>query len=231
MPTPNRAAPWALIVMASMTVWASGCRSPVGTTAASAMHKIQSSDDPNLRYLAFVRLGEVNVYDDDAQKADATRVLKTALASGKEPSASRAALCRSLGALGRPEARTVLRKSVEDSEPLVRAEALRALGKVGIEDDPAMLAQHMVADTSLECRIAAIEGLGMMKSLAPRYLATLTQGMENQEPAIRLASYDSLRKLTGKDLGVAPAPWKKHAEEALAKVEGNANGEAKTTKR
>jgi hypothetical protein len=83
----------------------------------------------------------------------------------------------------------------------------------------------MVADTSLECRIAAIEGLGMMKSLPPRFLASLTQGMENQEPAIRLASYQSLRQLTGKDLGVAPAPWKKLAEDTLAR------GEAGTAKR
>lgn len=220
MPTPNRAAFWVLIVTGLAAVGASGCMGPVGTTAASAMNKIRSSDDPNLRYLAFVRLGELSIYDDDAQKVDATRVLKAALASGDEPSASRAALCRSLGALGRPEARSVLLKSVEDSEPLVRAEALRALGKVGSEDDPTVLAQHMVADTSLECRIAAIEGLGMMQPLDPRYLMSLTRGMENQEPAIRLASYDSLRKLTGKDLGVAPAPWKKFAEEALAKANG-----------
>ena len=71
----------------------------------------------------------------------------------------------------------------------------------------------MATDSELDCRIAAIEGLAEMKVTDPRLDLMLVDGMEHTEPAIRMASLKTLRAVSGQDLGVDAAAWKKYAEE------------------
>lgn len=201
---------------ASITLAPLGCTHPVGTTAASMLRKVKESDDPNVRHLAYSKLGSDRVYDDDSQKAEAAQLLAEKLASGKEPVASRVAICRTLGEIGRPEARDVILKAINDrDEDDVRTAACRALGRVGKPEDCTILAKIMVTDSDLDTRIAAIEGLAAMKTADPRIDLMLVDGMEDTEPAIRLASLKALRALSGQDLGVEPEPWKKYAEERM----------------
>ncbi len=191
-----------------------GCTSPVGTTAASMLRRVNESPDPNVRHLAYAKLGSAKVYDDDSQKAEAATVLSKKLASGAEPVASRVAICRTLGELGRPEARGVILRATNDhDESAVRAAACRALGRVGAPEDWTVLARVMAGDSDLDCRIAAIEGLSVMKVADPRLDLQLVDGMEHTEPAIRLASLQALKSLSGLDLGAEPAAWKKYAED------------------
>ena len=68
-------------------------------------------------------------------------------------------ICRTLGELRDPAARPALLKVVGDAEGLVRAQACRALGKVGQPEDATILSRVMLVDTLEDCRIAAIEGL------------------------------------------------------------------------
>src|SRR5438552_3333221 len=82
-------------------------------------------------------------------------------------------------------------------------------GRVGQPEDAVGLARIMAADTSIDCRVAAIEGIGALKPTDPRMSAALVEGMEHQDPAIRLASLQALRSITGKELGTEPEPWKK----------------------
>jgi hypothetical protein len=74
----------------------------------------------------------------------------------------------------------------------------------------------MTVDVLEDCRIAAIEGLGELKSTDPRILEVLIDGMEHDDPAIRLASVKSLRASTGKDLGLECAPWRRWLQSQVA---------------
>lgn len=200
---------------------ASGCTGPVGTTAASMLRRVKESPDPNIRHIAYTKLASPRAYDSDEQKIEAARTLAASLASGKEPVASRVAICRTLGELGRPEARDAVRAAVNDhDEAAVRAAACRALGRVGRPEDWTLLAQVMATDSELDCRIAAIEGLSTMKVADPRLDLMLVDGMEHTEPAIRLASVQALRAQSGQDLGLEVGPWKKYAEDR-AKLAGD----------
>ena len=190
---------------------AAGCTGPIGTTAGSAMRKVRESGDPNVRHMAYERLGADRVYDDDGQKVEATKLLAARLESKGEPTASRAVLCRSLGQLGRAESRPALRKAIEDPEAVVRAEACRALGSVGLAEDAATLARIMAADTSVDCRVAAIEGLERLKPGDPRIATALADAMDHTDPAVRTASLRALRAISGKDLGLASKPWREYA--------------------
>ena len=67
-------------------------------------------------------------------------------------------------------------------------------------------------DVTAECRVAAIESLGELKAKDRRINEFLVTGMEHEEPAIRVASMNALKSITGKDLGVDPLAWKKYVE-------------------
>ncbi len=188
-----------------------------GTTARSFLRKTEDPD-PNVRYIAYNHLASPQCYEDESQKAEAARALVAKLDAAREPIASRAVICRTLGELHDPAAREALIKAVSDAEPVVRVHACRALGKVGRAEDATMLAHVMTVDTVEDCRIAAIEGIGELKSRDPRIVEVLLGGMENDDPAIRLASLKSLRLVTGKDLGVEVKPWRDALQPEIAKA-------------
>jgi HEAT repeat protein len=204
----------ATVLLALATL--SGCANHIGTTAASFMKKIEESPDPNLRHIAYQKLADRDCYNDEAQMAKAARMLSDRLLGGKEPIASRTEICRTLGRLRRPEAREAIIKACDDEEEIVRGEACRALGHVGQPTDLPVLSRHMTSDTSLDCRVAAIEGLATLKVANPQIEMQLVDGMEHEDPAIRVSSLRTLRAISGKDLGVEAAPWRKYA---LARLE------------
>ena len=204
-----------LLAIGSFTLaaLAGGCKSTVGTTATSMLRKVQESPDPNIRYQAYAKLGSPRSYDNDEQKAEAAKILAARLATAKEPVASRAEICHTLGELRRPEGRAILLRTVSDQEPVVRSAACRALGKAGQPEDWTVLGRIMATDSDRDCQIAAIESIAELKSPDPRLPVTLVDGMEHSDPAVRLASLEALRIVSGKDLGSDPGPWKKYAEE------------------
>ncbi len=209
--------PWALSAMILVVVAGPGCVGNKGfqfrgTTAASFLRQVNESRDPNVRYAAYDSLGSLRSYDDEHQKAEAAKVLVEKLRSGKEPTATRAVICRTLGVLRRPEAREAILSATNDEDPLVRAEACRSLGRVGRSEDATILTRVMTVDTAGECRVAAVESLGDLKSPDPRITEFLVTGMEQDDPAIRVASLNALRAVTGKDLGVDAIAWKKYVE-------------------
>lgn len=189
-----------------------GCVGFIGTTASSFLRQARENQDPNVRYQAYARLGWQKSYDTEEQKLEAVRVLSAALEGEKEPVATRAIICRSLGQLGLRQARPALLQAVDDDESVVREEACRALGQVGRPEDATALARIMTVDTSGDCRIAAIEGLAALKAPDPRIEALLVEGMEHRDPGIRLASVRALQAITGQDLGVDPGPWRKYVQ-------------------
>jgi HEAT repeat protein len=180
------------------------------TTAVSFMKVVETEPDPNVRYRAYQKLGTQGVYDDSSQKARAARLLLTRLNPTLEPLASRAAICRSLGEIGDPVARDALIRLLRDPDPQLKSEAIRALGKVGKPEDATVLMQIMTLDNDPDCKVAAIEGLGLLKIPDIRTEGYLVQAMDDDNPGIRLAALDSLRKITGQDLGVHPEPWRKY---------------------
>lgn len=206
MDDPNRRRILALALALAPLV---GCANPVGTTAKSFLHKIREDPDPNVRHLAFEKIGAPGSFDSDAQKVEAVTLLSSRLNAQREPAITRAVICRSLGTIGRPEARPALLSAIDDPEAIVRTEACVALGRVGKPEDSTVLARIAAADTSLDGRIAAIDGLGELRSTDPRIITVLLDGMEHDDPAVRMASLNSLRKLTKQEHGADAKTWRK----------------------
>ena len=208
-------ASWLLLGAA---ILAAGCTTFVGTTAKSFLGHVRNNPDPNVRYLAYSKLGSPGAYDSEKEKGEAVLVLLDKFEKGNEPMATRAIICRSLGELRDPRARDVLVKAVSSPDPVIKIEACRALGKVGRPEDATILAQVMTLDNLEDARIAAIEGLAELKTSDPRIYKMLLDGMDHDDPAIRLASLNALRKLTGKDHGTDPAVWSRELKPILAQL-------------
>lgn len=203
----TRLAPGGFLMIAALA--GPGCTSVFGpTTAASFMRQVETSPDPNIRYKAYQSLGSARVYDDSAQKAAAAQLLLTKLDPKQEPLASRAVICRTLGDLGDPSARDAMIRLVRDPDPLIRSEAYRALGKVGRREDATVLMQAMTLDRDDHCKAAAIEALGSLKDFDPRTESYLVRHLDDDDPRVRYESLKSLRKLSRKDLGARPEPWR-----------------------
>ncbi len=217
-----------VVLVALVALSASGCAPYIGTTAKSFMKHVRTNPDPNVRYLAYTKLGSKDLFDDPQDRVAAVAVLIDRYKKGKEPLASRAMICRTLGELGDPAAREVLLKAVNHPEAVVKIEACRALGKVGKSEDASVLARIMTLDPLEDARVAAIDGLADLKSDDPRITKVLLDAMEHDDPAIRLASLDALRKITGKDLGTEVGPWRKDLEPLLAAAELAAPSDARS---
>jgi len=215
-------APWLTILALIATVVAvsaAGCSAYIGTTSKSFLRQVRENPDPNIRYLAYAKLGVPSVYESDAQKDEAVRLLIAKLKEAKEPVAVRAVVIRSLGNLGDRRAREEIIKAANDVEnAVIRVEACRALGKVGLAEDATILARIMTIDKLEDCRIAAIEGLGLLKAHDARIYQILLDGMDHDDPAIRLECLRTLRSITGKDLGVDPAAWRRDLGPTIQKM-------------
>lgn len=204
-----------LAVLAAVLLAAGGgCSTYIGTTPKSFLGHVRSNPDPNIRYIAYSKLGHPDLYDNPADKAEAVQTLVNKLDEGREPVAIRAVIIRTLGELGDRRARNAIARVANNAnaEPMLKVEAYRALGKVGTAEDAMMLARIMNTDPLEDSRIAAIEGIGALKAQDPRIFHVLIEGMEHEDPAIRLESYKSLKKITGKDLGNQPEAWRREYE-------------------
>jgi HEAT repeat protein len=193
------------------------CTPYIGTTYKSFIRQARENPDPNIRYIAYAKLGSPSLYEDKVQKDEAVRIMVAKLEEGREPTAIRAAIIRSLGNLGDRRARAAILRGVSDTDNgMIRVEACRALGKVGLPEDGTTLARIMMVDKLEDCRIAAIEAIGSLKSPEPRIYQILIEGMDHEDPAIRYQCLQSLRTITEKDYGVDPAAWRRELQPILA---------------
>lgn len=200
-----------LLSLGLVLVGCSSLRSPA-TTAASHLKIITQDADPNKRYAAYAKLATPSVYDNDRQKGEAVKTLIDELTKAREPLATRAQICRTLGELRDTSAREVIISATGDPNPVIRVEACRALGKIGKSEDATILARIMNLDQEPDCRVAAVDALGLLKSQDPRIHSVLVMGLEHEEPSIRYASYQALKATTGKDLGIEAKAWSQYLE-------------------
>jgi hypothetical protein len=210
-----------VLLIASLTIaQGAGCTPYIGTTYKSFIRQARENTDPNIRYIAYAKLGAPSIYEDQSQKDEAVKIMIAKLEEGKEPIAIRAAITRSLGNLGDRRARDVILRGISDTDnAVIRVEACRALGKVGIPEDATTLARVMTVDRLEDCRVAAIESIGSLKTREPRILQILIDGMDHDDPAIRYQCLQSLRTIIGKDYGIDPNDWKRELAALLPKPE------------
>ena len=59
------------------------CTPYIGTTYKSFVRQARENPDPNIRYIAYAKLGSPSIYEDQAQKDEAVKILIAKLDEGK----------------------------------------------------------------------------------------------------------------------------------------------------
>ena len=96
----------------------------LGSTSTSFLRHVRSNPDPNIRFIAYGKLGSPDLYDTPAEKTEAVSTLVAKLQEGKEPLAIRAIILRSLGqlAIAAPgtslHARSTIQRAWSESKPV-----------------------------------------------------------------------------------------------------------------
>ena len=151
--------------------------------------------------------------------------------NGREPIASRAIICRTLGELRHPRARPVLIKAVSSPDAVVKIEAGRALGKVGRAEDATVLCTGHDARQPGGCADRRDRRTGRaqdQRSANPVDARRIDGKRGSGNPAClarRHATSDA------KDFGTDPADWRRELKPTLvaAGQPGAAGGAAPAT--
>jgi HEAT repeat protein len=142
------------------------------------------------------------------RSAEEQSFLANQLASNLESEADpvvREHLVRTASAVQTPKSDEMLRKSLEDSDPEMRITACELWGRRGGEEAVERLAHTLSNDTDLDVRMAAARALGETEN--PAATAALGTALEDPNPAMQYRAVESLKRVTGEDLGNDVKTW------------------------
>lgn len=121
----------------------------------------------------------------------------------------REAIVDTLAVFRTPLASQVLEAGLADEDAGVRLHCCQALGRTG---DPAAvpkLARVINSEENIDVRVAAVQALGAINS--PDAYTALAVAMEDRDPAMQFAAVNSMKAISGKDLGGDVSVWLQYA--------------------
>jgi len=119
-------------------------------------------------------------------------------------------IVRAIGRCRTPAADSVLDAALNDSEPDVRMVACRAWGDRGGPEAAAKLSEMLRSDVDLDVRLTAAQALG--ETADPNAVAALGEALEDRDPAMQYQAVQSLRNVTGEDLGSDVNQWRHYVK-------------------
>jgi HEAT repeat protein len=122
-------------------------------------------------------------------------------------------IVRAAGACRTQTSNSVLAAALNDSIPDVRIAACEGWSQVGGPDASRQLAGTLSSDVDFDVRLAAAKALGTTGD--PTAVAVLGSALEDRDPAMQFQAVQSLRELTGKDLGNDVNRWRQYVNREL----------------
>ncbi|TWU42433.1 HEAT repeat domain-containing protein [Novipirellula artificiosorum] len=131
--------------------------------------------------------------------------LRQIMENDQSPEMRRLAILASGKMSSATEAVPLIEMGLDDDSMKVRMEACRALGRIDDAQSSQMLAATYGSETNQDVRHAAIESLSQHKN--PTSVNSLRLALDDRNPATRDLTMQSLRDVTGKDLGGDAEAW------------------------
>ncbi len=113
-----------------------------------------------------------------------------------------------------PAANAICEGGLRDPDPRVRMTACDVCGMRGKEAIP-LLASCMETDEEIDVRLRAVRALGETGNDAA--IAVLAIALEDPDPAVQYRAVDSLRQVSGRDLGNDVNAWRAWAADPEAR--------------
>jgi HEAT repeat protein len=125
----------------------------------------------------------------------------------------RAEIVRTASTCRTQSANVLLATALNDSIPEVRIAACEGWSHLGGPDAARQLAGTLSSDVDFDVRLAAARALGTTAD--PAAVAVLGSALEDRDPAMQYQAVQSLKELTGKDLGNDVNRWRQYVSREL----------------
>ncbi|MCA9245519.1 MAG: HEAT repeat domain-containing protein [Planctomycetales bacterium] len=117
-------------------------------------------------------------------------------------------LLTTIAALDTPLTGSVLQAALRDEVPTVRQRAVELIAAHQTTNAVGILAEVVKADEDLDVRLAATRELGRFKDRVA--IEAVASGLDDDDPAMRFRTMESLAKMTDEDLGLNVVAWKQY---------------------
>jgi HEAT repeat protein len=155
------------------------------------------------------RIAKAAAQKTPAEQEQMARLLAASIQKEND-SLVRAEIVRTLGYYNTDTALAVARAALKDPVNDVRIEACAVLGKKKGPQAVSSLSESLGADVNFDVRLAAARALGETKDRAAQ--PALGIALEDPDPAMQYCAVESLKQVTGKDLGNDVARWRQYVK-------------------
>lgn len=124
-------------------------------------------------------------------------------------------MVRTLAEFPTPQSLEGLHLAIEHSDSDVRAVACEAWRKKGGQEGLDALVKALASDTDVDVRIAAARELGHFRKQAA--VDSLGNALEDHNPALQFRCVQSLKEITGRNLGDSVSAWRQYVAGGEAK--------------
>jgi hypothetical protein len=131
----------------------------------------------------------------------------------------RKAIQETIGEFQTPLANAVVLAGLNDDDRDVRVTCCRLLGQRGDQAAIAPLSKLVATDSDLDVRLAAVDALGEMKTTAS--VPGLAAALKDRDPALQFAGVESMKKVTGEELGNDVDAWRQFAARTMGSSQPN----------
>ena len=206
---------WILLVLCCMAVaMASGCADMDILPTWVPFQGVVSDTVPGVvtpaeRIAELKKLSEKAASSSDAEKQRVSQQLVASIRTEKDP-LIRVEILRTLGHYPGPDAETILKAALADSDTHVRVVACEAWGRHGDAQTVKLLSDMLRTDVDADVRLAAAKALGETKNAEA--VAALGEALSDADPAMQYRAVLSLQKVTGKDLGNDVGRWQQYVK-------------------
>ncbi len=208
LPTPARAAAWLLVGWAVC-----GCHAlPLPPFLAAESDQVAGVTPPAERIAQIRQLGQQPAAADPEEHQRVAAQLAEAIRDEDDP-IIRVEIVRAMGSVEGPLAERVLAAALQDPAPEVRIAACEAWGRRTGPGAIGALGEVLGSDLDIDVRLAAAKALGQTSDQSA--VAVLGRVLDDPDPALQYRAVQSLRELTGKDLGNDVRRWQQYVRGEL----------------
>ncbi len=163
---------------------------------------------PAMRVAAIREIGLRAAEADDEEQRRLTEQLAMQIRTEPDPLV-RLAIQESIAEFSTPVAEQVLLAGLQDEDLDVRIACCQRLGARGDNAVVPALRGVLEKQDDLDARLAAIDALGGIRTTES--VAALAVAVQDRDPAMQYAAVQSLKAVSGQDLGNDVAAWREYA--------------------
>lgn len=212
---------WSSVIVALMLGQVVGCQSGPSWAVWPPWGGAISDQVPGVTSPA-ERIAQIRARADKARHAaqaerEAAGRELAAMLRVEEDSMIRCELVRALGVCAGAEVDEMLAAALKDPSNEVRIAACEVWAARGGADAVARLSETLGSDTDPDVRMAAARALGTTRD--PAAVAALGRLLDDADPAMQYRAVESLRRVTGKDLGNDVGRWQQYVRGELPEAQ------------